>query len=176
MLQETGEPPRLDFNYDLIAVAHRRQRWHFSRRSGELVQCIIDEHEMLLSPLQDCFIRAPLDNDIGTNEAQRIDPNAWSKRWKAAGYDTMTSRVEQLETEALPDAVQIVVLHGWYAAGKLAFLSHKRYRVDAQGTMRVDVEVEQVAGLRCQLANAPQQVSWLGLDPHENYPDRQLPA
>lgn len=183
-LRESGEPPELDVNHDLIAVAHRRQRWHFSRRSGELVQWFIDEQAMLLSPLQDCFIRAPLDNDIGTSEAERIDPNAWSERWKAAGYDAMTSRVERIESEALPDAVQLTVLHGWYARGKLAFLSHKRYRVDAQGEMRVDVEVEQAAGLpapariglRCQLASAPQQVSWLGLGPHENYPDRQLAA
>ena len=32
------------------------------------------------------------------------------------------------------------------------------------------------SGLRCQLINAPQSVSWLGLGPHENYPDRQLAA
>ena len=180
----SGEPPTLTVDDDLIAVTHRRQHWRFHPRSGELTQWCIDEHETLLSPLQDCFIRAPLDNDIGTSEAERIDPNAWSERWKAAGYNAMTSRVEQIATEALADAVQIRVLHGWYASGKLAFLSHKRYRFDAQGAMRLDVEVEQAAGLpapariglRCQLADLPQQVSWLGLGPHENYPDRQLAA
>jgi len=96
----------------------------------------------------------------------------------------MTSRVERTEAERLSDAVQISVLHGWYAQGRLAFLSHKRYRFDAQGDMHLEVEVEQAPdapapariGLRCQLAAAPQQVAWLGLGPHENYPDRQLAA
>lgn len=179
-----GEPPTLNVDEATIAVAHRGQRWHFSRRSGELTQWLIDEQAMLLSPLQDCFIRAPLDNDIGTSEAERIDPNAWSERWKAAGYNAMTSRVEQTETESLSEAVQISVLHGWYAQGRLAFLSRKRYRFDAQGEMSLEVEVEQASslpapariGLRCQLAAAPQQVAWLGLGPHENYPDRQLAA
>ena len=167
-----------------IAVTHRNQRWQFNRRSGELTQWLVDEQARLLSPLQDCFIRAPLDNDIGTSEAERVDPNAWSERWKAAGYDAMTCRVERTEASTLSDAVQISVLHGWYAQGRLAVLSHKRYRFDALGEMHLEVEVEQAAdapapariGLRCQLAAAPQQVTWLGLGPHENYPDRQLAA
>ena len=179
-----GEPPTLSVEETVIAVTHRNQRWQFNRRSGELTQWQVDEQARLLSPLQDCFIRAPLDNDIGTSEAERVDPNAWSERWKAAGYDVMTSRVERTEASMLSDAVQISVLHGWYARGRLAFLSHKRYRFDAQGEMHLEVEVEQAAdapapariGLRCQLAAAPQQVTWLGLGPHENYPDRQLAA
>lgn len=179
-----GEPPTLNAENAAIVVTHRNQRWHFSRRSGELTQWLVDEQARLLSPLRDCFIRAPLDNDIGTSEAERVDPNAWSERWKAAGYDAMTSRVERTEAETLSDTVQISVLHGWYAQGRLTFLSHKRYRFDAQGEMHLEVEVEQAAdapapariGLRCQLAAAPQQVAWLGLGPHENYPDRQLAA
>ncbi|WP_312059284.1 beta-galactosidase domain 4-containing protein, partial [Pantoea septica] len=179
-----GEPPRLSMEETAIAVTHRNQRWQFNRRSGELTQWLVDEQARLLSPLQDCFIRAPLDNDIGTSEAERVDPNAWSERWKAAGYDAMTCRVERTEASTLSDAVQISVLHGWYAQGRLAFLSHKRYRFDALGEMHLEVEVEQAAdapapariGLRCQLAAAPQQVTWLGLGPHENYPDRQLAA
>ena len=31
-------------------------------------------------------------------------------------------------------------------------------------------------GLHCQLAAVEEQVSWLGLGPHENYPDRRLAA
>jgi beta-galactosidase len=179
-----GEPPTLEEDSEHIVIRHRGQRWLFSRRSGELTQWMTDAQATLLSPLQDCFIRAPLDNDIGTSEAERVDANAWSERWKAAGYDALSSRVEQLSAEALPEAVQVNVLHGWYAQNRLAFLSRKRYRIDAQGEMQLEVEVEQAAGLpapariglRCQLAAAPQQVIWLGLGPHENYPDRQLAA
>nr|MBA2815448.1 Beta-galactosidase [Candidatus Pantoea persica] len=102
---------------------------------------------MLLSPLQNCFIRAPLDNDIGTSEAERIDPNAWSERWKAAGYNEMTSRLERTESHHLTDAVLVSVLQGWYAHGRLAFLSRKSYRVDVKGAFTLTVEVEQAPGL-----------------------------
>lgn len=180
----SGDAPTLSMEETAIVVTHRNQRWQFNRSSGELTQWLVDEQARLLSPLQDCFIRAPLDNDIGTSEAERIDPNAWSERWKAAGYDAMSCRLERTEASTLSDAVQISVLHGWYAQGRLAFLSHKRYRFDAQGDMHLEAEVEQAAdapapariGLRCQLAVTPQQVGWLGLGPHENYPDRQLAA
>jgi beta-galactosidase len=47
----------------------------------------------LLSPVQDNFTRAPLDNDIGVSEVTRIDPNAWVERWKAAGMYAMTPRL-----------------------------------------------------------------------------------
>ena len=183
-LPPTGEAPTLDEDEEKLIIRHGSQRWLFSRQSGELAQWQRAGEAMLLSPLQDCFIRAPLDNDIGTSEAERIDPNAWSERWKAAGYNAMTSRLEHIERHRLADAVLVSVLQGWYAHGKLAFLSRKSYRVDAEGALQLTVEVEQApglppparVGLRCQLADAPQQVTWLGLGPHENYPDRQLAA
>lgn len=47
--------------------------------------------------------------------------------------------------------------------------------------MQVEVEVDIAAGqqparigLRCQLTTVTESVSWLGLCPHENYPDRRL--
>lgn len=176
--------PVMNENDDEIIVTHQQQRWCFSRQSGELVQWYTEDQPTLLSPLRDCFIRAPLDNDIGTSEAERIDPNAWAERWKAAGYDQMRSSLIALETSELPQAVEIGTLHGWYANDQLAFISRKRYRFTPQGELQITLSVEQSRGLpppariglRCQLATVPQQVSWLGLGPDENYPDRQLAA
>ena len=181
---DIGYPPELEFNHDLVSVSHQQQRWHFSRRSGELVQWFVNEEETLLSPLRDCFIRAPLDNDIGTSEADRVDPNAWVERWKSAGYDQMESSIESMQIDALKDAVQIDTLHSWRANGQIAFISHKRYHINAHGEMQVSVSVQQAPGLpspariglRCQLSQMAEKVEWLGLGPHENYPDRQLAA
>ena len=181
---ETAEAPVLQENASEIIVTHQQQRWHFSRYSGELTQWFVDEQPTLLSPLQDCFIRAPLDNDIGTSEAERVDPNAWVERWKAAGYDQMSSQLMSIAVNALPQAVQIETLHSWIANDQLAFISPKRYLINAQGELQLQLSVEQSRGLpppariglRCELAQIPQQVSWLGLGPHENYPDRQLAA
>ena len=176
--------PELIANHDLVAVVVPQQRWHFSRRSGELVQWFVDDEETLLTPLQECFIRAPIDNDIGTSEAANVDPNAWVERWKRAGYDELESVLVDMQVDSLKHSVLIETWHQWLADGQLAFTSHKRYQINANGELSISVNVQQAAGLpppariglRCQLATSPQQVSWLGLGPHENYPDRQLAA
>ncbi|PYG47615.1 beta-galactosidase [Pantoea sp. AG1095] len=176
--------PELIANHDLVAVVVPQQRWHFSRRSGELVQWFVDDEETLLTPLQECFIRAPIDNDIGTSEAANVDPNAWVERWKRAGYDELQAVLVDMQVDSLKHSVQIETWHQWLANGQLAFTSHKRYQINANGELSISVNVEQAPGLpapariglRCQLAKSPQQVSWLGLGPHENYPDRQLAA
>ncbi|WP_350261590.1 beta-galactosidase [Pantoea sp. BJ2] len=176
--------PELIANHDLVAVVVPQQRWHFSRRSGELVQWFVDDEETLLTPLQECFIRAPIDNDIGTSEAANVDPNAWVERWKRAGYDELQAVLVDMQVDSLKHSVLIETWHQWLANGQLAFTSHKRYQINANGELSISVNVEQAPGLpapariglRCQLAKSPQQVSWLGLGPHENYPDRQLAA
>jgi len=176
--------PELIANHDLVAVVVPQQRWHFSRRSGELMQWFVDDEETLLTPLQECFIRAPIDNDIGTSEAANVDPNAWVERWKRAGYDELQAVLVDMQVDSLKHSVLIETWHQWLANGQLAFTSHKRYQINANGELSISVNVEQAPGLpapariglRCQLAKSPQQVSWLGLGPHENYPDRQLAA
>ncbi|MET3074217.1 beta-galactosidase [Pantoea leporis] len=176
--------PELIANHDLVAVVVPQQRWHFSRRSGELVQWFVDDEETLLTPLQECFIRAPIDNDIGTSEAANVDPNAWVERWKRAGYDELQAVLVDMQVDSMKHSVLIETWHQWLANGQLAFTSHKRYQINANGELSISVNVEKAPGLpapariglRCQLAKSPQQVSWLGLGPHENYPDRQLAA
>ncbi len=179
-----ADAPQVITNHNLIAVELPQQRWHFSRVSGELLQWWVDRQETLLTPLQECFIRAPIDNDIGTSEAANVDPNAWVERWKRAGYHQLEAELLDMQVESLRNSVLIETWHQWRANGQPAFTSHKRYQIHANGELSLSVSVEQAAGLpppariglRCQLVNAPQQVTWLGLGPHENYPDRQLAA
>ncbi|WP_343553608.1 beta-galactosidase [Pantoea sp.] len=180
----SASAPELIANHNLVAVVLPQQRWHFSRRSGELVQWFVDDEETLLSPLQECFVRAPIDNDIGTSEAANVDPNAWVERWKRAGYNELEAVLVDMQADSLKHSVLIETWHEWRANGQLAFTSHKRYQISASGELSVSVDVQQAPGLpppariglRCQLKNTPEQVSWLGLGPHENYPDRQLAA
>ena len=179
-----GEKPELAIDDDVFEVNHSGQRWQFSRQTGDLTQWWRLGAETLLSPLRDNFTRAPLDNDIGVSEATRIDPNAWVERWKAAGMYQLSSRLLQCEAEQHAHAVTIATLQAWEYQGKTLFLSHKRWRIDSQGTLHGDVQVEVAGdipeparvGLSCQLAQAPSSVSWLGLGPEENYPDRKLAA
>ncbi len=180
--------PQLETNHNLVAVTltHSDQRWHFCRRSGHLTQWWQNEQPQLLTPLRDGFARAPIDNDIGVSEADHIDPNAWVERWKLAGLYRLEERCTRLQAEALQHGVRVVSEHGHrvLGEGQHLFTSHKRYGISGDGELTISVDVQQAAdlpppariGLRCQLAQVPHQVSWLGLGPHENYPDRQLAA
>ncbi|ASV54376.1 Beta-galactosidase [Lelliottia jeotgali] len=176
--------PELTVKDDALEITHQGQRWQFDRTSGDLAQWWNNGTATLRSPLVDNFTRAPLDNDIGVSEATRIDPNAWVERWKAAGMYNLTPRLLQCEAEQRSHEVAIFTLHAWEFNGNVLFLSRKIWTVDSSGVLHGDVQI-QVAGdipeparigLSCQLTDAPQSASWLGLGPEENYPDRKLAA
>ena len=175
-----GHAPVLTQSETHYEVQHSEQRWIFDRQSGLLNQWISQGQNVLLTPLHDQFTRAPLDNDIGTSEANNIDPNAWVERWKAAGHYTMECRMLNLQADTLQESVRLRSVHHWLAHGKLLFISHKTYEINHQGELQISVDVDIAhgtpaparIGLACQLAEVASQVSWLGLGPHENYPDR----
>ncbi|XTZ37426.1 beta-galactosidase [Salmonella enterica] len=181
---QKGAAPVLQVSEQEIVITHGQQRWCFCRRSGNLLQWWRDEQPTLLTPLCDSFTRAPLDNDIGISEVTRIDPNAWVERWKAAGMYELIADLLFCEVAEHGAEIVITTRHRWQGAGKTAFISDKRWAIDSEGVLHGDIEV-QVAGdippparigLVCQLAEVHPQVSWLGLGPHENYPDRKLAA
>jgi len=179
-----GVAPQLMREDDALVVTHQQQRWQFNRASGDLTQWWREGEATLLAPLTDNFTRAPLDNDIGVSEATRIDPNAWVERWKAAGMYSLTPRLLQCDGEQLAQAVAITTLHAWEHDNQVLFLSRKCWRIDSQGVLHGDIEVQVASnipepariGLSCQLAQVPQSVNWCGLGPYENYPDRKLAA
>ena len=80
--------PDLIVSDEVWQIRAGSQCWTIDRRTGLLSRWSVGGQEQLLTPLRDQFIRAPLDNDIGVSEVERIDPNAWVERWKSAGlYD-----------------------------------------------------------------------------------------
>lgn len=172
--------PQLSVTDAAIHVTLRTTRWEFCRQQGTLTQYWIGDEAQLLTPLSDRFTRAPLDNDIGVSEATRIDPNAWVERWKAAGHYQLQAVLLQCDADALADAVQIATVHAWQYQGNTLFISRKTWRIDGHGEMQIAVDVDVASGtphparigLTCQLAQVAERVNWLGLGPHENYPDR----
>lgn len=167
--------------FDINAGEHH---WQFSRETGVLTQWWKNGQPALLTPLNDQFTRAPLDNDIGVSESDRIDPNAWIERWKAAGMYDLEPQLLTCDAETLQQAVQLHTIHSWTHQGKILFISRKTYRIDSTGTLQiiVDVDVDFDApapariGLTCQLAEIHPSVCWQGRGPHENYPDRKQSA
>jgi beta-galactosidase len=183
-LPVAGVAPQLAENAETFTVTHGNQRWQFNRESGNLSQWWRDEKPALLSPVVDNFTRAPLDNDIGVSEATRIDPNVWVERWKAAGMYAMNARLLRCEAKERGDEVVIVTRHIWEHETKALFISDKRWRIDGHGELHAEIDITVAAdipepariGLSCQLAETATHASWLGLGPHENYPDRKLSA
>lgn len=176
--------PTLTRNDQVIEVQQGNQRWHFGRQSGELEQWWVNDQPQLLTSLRDQFVRAPLDNDIGISEVTRIDPNAWVERWKAAGLYQLEAHTLSVEADALRQGVLIATHHAYRHQGEVLLTSRKTYLINGQGELQLEVKVQVAArlpapariGLSCQLVDVAEQVSWLGLGPHENYPDRCLAA
>lgn len=172
--------PHLDVSESNFTVVANNTRWQFDRQSGLLTQYWISDEAQLVSPLIDQFTRAPLDNDIGVSESTRIDPNAWVERWKAAGHYQAEATLLHCAADTLSSAVLIATEHAWQYQGETLFISRKSYRIDGNGEMQVTVDVDVASstphpariGLSCQLAQVAERVNWLGLGPHENYPDR----
>ncbi|WP_114196315.1 beta-galactosidase [Edaphovirga cremea] len=180
----SGELPQLIENEQGYEITHGQQRWQFNRASGLLEQWRFGEDAGLLTPLRDQFVRAPLDNDIGVSEVTRIDPNAWVERWKQAGMYDLAAQSLRLTADSTQDGVRIVTEHSFSAGSRTLLTSRKNWLIDRQGQLTVSVDVNVATslpapariGLSVQLATRAEDVSWLGLGPHENYPDRQLSA
>lgn len=183
-LSHSGSAPLLQADDRHVDVFNGEQHWRFERRSGLLCQWFNHQNPTLLTPLQDNFTRAPLDNDIGISEAAHIDPNAWVERWKAAGMYNLTPVLLSFDADALSNAVLVRTVHGWQGNGKTLFISRKNYLIDSEGELHITVDVEIASGtpaparigLSCQLADLEPEVSWFGRGPHENYPDRKSSA
>jgi beta-galactosidase len=179
-----GFTPQLTQNEQQIDITHGNQRWRFEKATGCLSQWWQDNVATLLTPLRDNFIRAPLDNDIGISEVDRIDPNAWVERWKLAGMYQLEEQCTQIYADALSDGVQVVTEHSFSFNQQVLLHSRKQYLFDCHGGVQVEVDVTVAdalppparIGLSCQLAEVHPQAQWLGLGPHENYPDRKLAA
>ncbi|MGQ8773849.1 beta-galactosidase [Serratia sp. NA_112.1] len=179
-----GSAPQLSQNEQTIDITHGHQRWQFTRHDGCLSQWWQHERPQLLTSLRDNFIRAPLDNDIGISEVERIDPNAWIERWKLAGMYRLEERCTLLQADLLGDGVRVVSEHLFGADGQTLLRSRKQWLFDSQGAASISVDVDIAAslpplariGLNCQLKEIHPQAQWLGLGPHENYPDRRLAA
>ena len=175
-----GEVPRLREEDQAFKVYRQEQCWQVDKDCGWLTQWYRGEQPGLLSPLTDQFIRAPLDNDIGTSEADHIDPNAWVERWRAAGLFELEHRCLSLDGDQLSDRVVIRAVHGYYRHAVLLIESCWLITIGNDGQMETDIRVVLSPALPplprigavCQLNCTAPEVGWLGLGPHENYPDR----
>ncbi|HBT6231605.1 TPA: DUF4981 domain-containing protein [Klebsiella quasipneumoniae] len=176
--------PELIVSDEAWQIRAGTQCWTVDRRTGLLSGWSVGGQEQLLTPLRDQFIRAPLDNDIGVCEVERIDPNAWVERWKSAGLFDLEARCVQCDAQRLANETLVDSRWHYLRGDEVVIVSHWRLRFTADGTVRLAVDGERAetlpplprVGLHFQVADQQAPVSWLGLGPHENYPDRRSSA
>ena len=159
-------------------VSSGKTQWTINRHTGRLTSWLKDGTEILHTELADNFLRAPLDNDIGTSEAERMDPNSWLARWQSAGLFALEHRC--LQTTVGAGGQTITAEHGYYSNDKLLLKSRWLFHFsdDEQARMEINVEVDPAVpplprvGISMRLAQSTDSVAWFGRGPHENYPDR----
>ncbi|WP_378081067.1 beta-galactosidase [Aeromonas bestiarum] len=156
--------------------------WQLDKTSGRIRSWQKHGRERLQDAIADHFYRAPLDNDIGASEADHIDPNAWIARWQGAGLNELEHRCLGLEVD--PHHGRVLVRHGYFVQGVLKLSTRWQHSFGADGAMALTIAVEVAAGMPSLprigallwLVDEVAELSWLGLGPHENYPDRLLGA
>ena len=143
----TGTAPALDGSDAAWTVRSGAQQWTVDRESGLLTRWQVDGVEQLLTPLRDQFVRAPLDNDIGVSEVERIDPNAWVERWKSAGLYGLSARCVACDAQRL--AHEVVIDSRWhYLRGdEVVIVSHWRMTFDSEGKLHLAVDGERAGTL-----------------------------
>ena len=159
-------------------VSSGKTQWTINRHTGRLTSWLKDGTEILHTELADNFLRAPLDNDIGTSEAERMDPNSWLARWQSAGLFALEHRC--LQTTVGAGGQTITAEHGYYSNDKLLLKSRWLFHFsdDEQARMEINVDVDPAVpplprvGISMRLAQSTDSVAWFGRGPHENYPDR----
>ncbi|MFQ3175052.1 MAG: beta-galactosidase [Psychromonas sp.] len=182
-LIESGAP-KLSEDQEKITIAGVEFVLEIDKQQGVISQWLVRGENKLLQGPKDNFFRAPLDNDIGTSEADCIDPHAWVTQWDKAEISSLVSHCIAIEAVTLARSVLIKVDFGHYVENKLCIASHWQYTINNRGEVQIDVNVNVAKslpplpriGLELILPDTEKAVNWFGRGPHENYPDRILSA
>lgn len=173
-------------NAILVASLDDKYQWRWDRHTGLLVDWQVEGKTQMLAAPQDNFFRAPLDNDIGVSEVDNVDPNAWICRWDMAGIGQWERECVYCQSETLEQAVQVTSIYAYHFNGDVQAITTWIHTLNNDGKMQLDVEVKLAdnlppmprIGLEMQLPLQEQNttVTWQGLGPFENYPDRLAAA
>jgi beta-galactosidase len=177
-----SQMPIIDESGQSLIVKAEQHVWHLDRVTGRVSSWQKANTEMLLTPIADNFFRAPLDNDIGTSQADHADPFAWISRWQQAGLFDLEHQCLAVKVDQALASIEVD--HGYYHAGELKIRTRWLHRFDHSGQMSltidayVDGDMPPMPRIGASFKVArdaneiDQNVVWFGRGPHENYPDR----
>jgi len=157
----------------------------FNQQSGLIDDWQQTGKSVLVGPVVDNFYRAPLDNDIGVSEVDNLDLNAWEARWIGAGIGDWQRNCRQINALASEVDVRVICVFDYKFEDRLCAQTQWTYTISNSGAVKVDIDVRLSEalppmpriGVSFTLAKQDNlKVSWLGLGPFENYPDRKSAA
>ncbi|NDW21989.1 beta-galactosidase [Alteromonas hispanica] len=171
----------------------------FCLESGLLLSWLVSDKELLSAPLEDNFFRAPLDNDIGISEVDNPDPNAWESRWRRVGLGVWQRQCKDIAIQQSDRDLRVIALFEYTYDGAVQAVTKWTYTLALDSTLTTNVEVlvsdmvPPLPRVGVQFAvplgvkgntvsdgsdTAPRgdTITYTGLGPFENYPDRQAAA
>ena len=180
MVKRETRPADISQQGEQLLVTAGDVTWQVSTAAGFITDWTTDGRALLDAPVADCFVRAPLDNDICSSEVDNPSPEAWLAKWQAAGLFDLEHRCTGLEV----NGATVTSQHEYLNDKGVAIRSVWAHTFDAEGAVDIAIEVSvnpempplPRVGMRLLLCDKPEAVSWLGRGPHENYPDRKLSA
>lgn len=168
----------------LLTIINGEQTVQFCTKTGQLVQWTTQGKPQIAAPLCDNFYRAPLDNDIGTSEANHLDPSSWIAVWGKAGIGQWEHQCVQFDHYETPYGNKVIAQHHYCYQNQLMMATQWDVTINDQGEIKLDIQVLPSPGLpslprvgiEFGLISQPECVEWYGRGPHENYPDRVASA
>ena len=140
------------------------------KNTGALSSLTLDGKELLAAPITLSLFRPATDNDNRDRNGARL--------WRKAGLNNLTQKVVSLKEEKTSATVRAEILNG---KGQKVGMADFVYALDKNGALKVRTTfqpdtaiVKSMArlGLTFRMADAYNQVSYLGRGDHETYIDR----
>ena len=140
------------------------------KNTGALSSLTLDGKELLAAPITLSLFRPVTDNDNRDRNGARL--------WRKAGLNNLTQKVVSLKEEKTSATVRAEILNG---KGQKVGMADFVYALDKNGALKVRTTfqpdtaiVKSMArlGLTFRMADAYNQVSYLGRGDHETYIDR----
>lgn len=127
----------------------------------------------LLENLDLAIWRAPTDNDLAFSEYPNYHPKSWYMYWKKQGLYDAQSNWHKIGPSTFEK--KIICETGQVAA---QLRISKGPSDESLLSLRLKHNLKSLAriGLKMNLKRRPEEVSWYGRGPHENYPDRKSSA
>ena len=140
-----------------------------NKSKGTMVSWTQNNNELLKGPLEPYFWKPANDNQKRNNYNNRLGP------WKKAGAELV---VKQIEATQQGNFVKVHCLMDLYNAADYTL----DYTINSKGQIQVqaDYKPRQSSiplmpkfGMRVQIKDSFNKISWYGRGPEENYPDRK---